>query len=392
MYNPVLTGTTNANGVGGPWKVTGYLFTENFPAGSTERANVISNIQNGKLQVAPHAFTNIAYGDMYWHAVTGGTPRELTDNEWTDNLTTILAWKQGNGGADVIPSFSRSLVAHFWDLSNNTGYDLWNTLGFRYVTSVLKPGFQRPANAQTVNVYNGAERLHAEDFWPYELPPKLNPSESTPFFFADDYPVGSRAGLPSQPFFLFATQYIDLTKYPRNDFIWPSTDNQLNPAASTDYLQRYTWRHWSGMSPVQLFTHDIINYELATAQDRQTVIQQASTWLSANGARHVFMEDLGDYMYARTKSTLVNAVQTTGGVQVTLTGNTVTPDGAPVVTQFLVFYQDAEGVPVNVPGFTGGTTAAMALKMARMGRNFQRKDTGNLLTKTDQESYRRSST
>ncbi|MBI3756920.1 MAG: IPT/TIG domain-containing protein [Deltaproteobacteria bacterium] len=361
MYTPALTGTTNASGVGGPWKVTGYLFTENFPAGNTARASVISDIQSGKLQVAPHSFTNISYGDMYWHAAVGQNPRSLTDGEWTDNLAAILGWKQGNGGSDVIPSFSRSLVAHFWDLSNNTGYDLWNTLGFRYITSVQKPGFQRPANSQTVNVYNGAERLYVEDFWPYELPPKLDPSESTSFFFADDYPVGSRAGLPSQHFFLFTTQYIDLSKYPRNDFIWPSATYNLSPAASADLLQRYTWRHWSGMSPVQLFTHDIVNYEYATQQDRQTVIQQASTWLNANDVRHVFMENLGDYMYAHAKSTLVDAVQTTGGVQVTLTGNAATPDGAPVATQFLVFYQDAEGTPVSIPGFTGGTTAAMAL-------------------------------
>jgi len=174
--------------------------------------------------------------------------------------------------------------------------------------------------------------------------------------------VGSRAGLPSQTFFLFTTQYIDLTKYPRNDFIWPSPTYNLSVAASTGYLERYAWRHWAGMSPVQLFTHDIINYELATMEDRQTVIQQGAAWLNANGARQVFMENLGDYMYARTKSGLVDAIATTGGgVQVTLTGNAVTPDGAPVTTQFLVFYQDAEGVAMSVPGFTGGTTAAMPL-------------------------------
>ncbi len=361
MYNPAFTGTKNSSGVGGPWKVTGYLFTENFPAGGAARASVINDVKNGKLQVTPHSFTNIAYGDMYWHAAVGQNPHALTDEEWIDNLAEIQAWKQGNGGNDAIPTFSRSLVAHFWDLSNNTGYDLWNTLGFRYITSVQKPGFQRPANPQKVNVYNGAERLHGADFWSYEQPPKLDPSESTALFFADDYQVGSRAGLPSQPFFLFATQYIDLAKYPRNDFVWPSAKYNINPAMSADHLQRYTWRHWSGMSPVQLFTHDIVNYELATAADRQAVIQQASEWLNSNGARHVFMENLGDYIYARTKSVLVDAVQTTEGLQVTLTGSAVTPDGAPVATQFLMFDQDAEGVVVTVPGIVDGTTAAVAL-------------------------------
>jgi len=81
---------------------------------------------------------------------------------------------------------------------------------------------------------------------PDALPPKLDPSESSSLFFADDYVVGSRAGLPSQTFFLFTTQFIDLTKYPRNDFIWPSPTYNLSVAASTDYLERYTWRHWAG--------------------------------------------------------------------------------------------------------------------------------------------------
>ena len=62
MSNPVYTGITNPSGVGGPWKVTGYLFTENFPAGSTARASVINDIQNGKLQVVPDSFTNITDG------------------------------------------------------------------------------------------------------------------------------------------------------------------------------------------------------------------------------------------------------------------------------------------------------------------------------------------
>ena len=95
--------------MGGPWKVTGYLFTENFPAGSPARASVINDVQSGQLQVVPHSFSNIAYGNMYWHAAVSEHPRALTDGEWTDNLAAILAWKQGNGGSDVIPSFSRPL-------------------------------------------------------------------------------------------------------------------------------------------------------------------------------------------------------------------------------------------------------------------------------------------
>ena len=112
----------------------------------------------------------------------------LTDQQWVSNMSVIDAWKQGNGGADTIPSLSRSLVAHYWDISDNTGYDLWNHYGFRYITSIQKSGFQ--SNLQN----NGAERLPVRPFWLYEMPPKIvadpnTPTENYPLFFADNYHI-----------------------------------------------------------------------------------------------------------------------------------------------------------------------------------------------------------
>ena len=210
-------------------------------------------------------------------------------------MAAIDAWKVGNGGSDSIPFFSRSLVAHFWDLSNNTGFDLWNHFGFRYTTSIQKPGFQSTVNN------GGAERLPARNFWNYEIPPKVLadpdfPTENYPFFFSDDYVVGSRAGLPSQSFFLFGTQYFDASRYSRPDFEWPNASATPVPTVSSSIaqLKQYTWRHWSGLDPLQLFTHDSLNYEFSPAVDRQTVITQSAQWLNANGVRHIFMDDLGD--------------------------------------------------------------------------------------------------
>jgi glucose/arabinose dehydrogenase len=359
MYDPALTGSIRADGTGGPWKVTGYLFTNNAGPGTAERAGIIADIQAGKLRVSPHSFTNVKYGDMFWNTTVG----QLTDQQWQNNLAAIQAWLTGNGGNDAIPSLSRSLVGHYWDLSNNIGDDLWNALGIRYITAIQKPGVRYPDQLTDITAYtgDGSERLHVESYWPHELPPKTRPDENYPFFFADDYTIGSRAGLPSRTFFLFASQYIDFARYPRPDFIWPSTQYAQSVASSLDHLQRYTWRHWSGFSPVQIYTHDVVNYEYATAPERQAVIAQASQWLADNGARHAFMDELGDYLYARNKSILTRVQLAEGSLQFTFTGSAATADGALVPTQAFVFYQDAEGVPVTLAGFSAPTTLSALL-------------------------------
>ncbi|HYL93048.1 MAG TPA: IPT/TIG domain-containing protein [Alphaproteobacteria bacterium] len=352
-YNTSFTGTTAADGTGGPWKPTGFVYTANLPPGSAERAGVITDINAGKLAVSPHSVAGAAYGEMYWNGSAGA----LTDAQWLTNFNNILSWKTGNGGADAIPSFSRVLIGHYWDISNNVADDMWNQ-GFRYITTVQKPGFQQPNT--NINQYNGAERFHDRPFWQFDQPPKLHVDEDQPFFFADDLTVGSRAGLPSHTFYHFTTQYHDWVKYPqRPDFIWPSSTNTMTPAQSVDQLERYTWRFWSSMAPVQLFTHDGGNYALATAADRQTVISQGSTWLNSNGVRHLFMDQLGDYIYARNKSTLTDASVSGTTISLTFTGKAATIDGALIPTQLYIFKQDVEGVPATVPGFTTGLSTTV---------------------------------
>lgn len=355
LYNTAFTGNVAADGSGGPWKPTGFLFMDNLAPGSAERASVIADINAGKLEVSPHNFTDAAYGDFYWNQSNGA----LTDSQWLANFNSMLAWKTGNGGADAIPSFSRVIIGHYWDLSNNIADDMWNQ-GFRYITSVQKPGFQQPN--VNINQYNGAERFHDKAFWQFDQPPKLKVDEDYPFFFADDLTVGSRAGLPSHTFYLFATQYHNDVLYPqRPDFIWPSTTNNQTVAQSVDQLERYVWRFWSGMAPVQLFTHDGGNYADATAANRDAVISQASTWLNSNGVHHLFMDDLGDYLYARNKSTLTDAQVSGSTIQLKFTGSAATANGVTIPTQLLIFKQDVEGVPVTVPGFTGGLTTTVSV-------------------------------
>lgn len=358
LYDPSLTGPANADGTGGPWKVTGYLYTDNAAAGSVDRGRIITDINAGKLEVTPHSYAGLACGDMYWNGCSDGA---LTDSQWQANMASIDTWKQGNGGSDRIPSFSRSLVAHYWDLSDNTGFDLWNHFGFRYITSIQKSGFQ------SVTQNNGAERLPARSFWLYAQPPKTYdpnfPSEEYPFFFADDYTIGSRTGLPSQTFFLFATQYLDFTRYSRPDFEWPNAFAMPlpTPASSTAQLQQYTWRHWAGLGPVQVFTHDSLNYANSSVQDRQTVISQASSWLNTNGVRHIFMDDLGDYIYARTKSKLTNVTFDGSQLSYTFTGKGADADGNLISTQALLFQGDSEGTWQTIPGFANGLVVTRSM-------------------------------
>ena len=362
MYNPALTGSASRDGTGGPWKVTGYLYTDNLPAGSSQRTSAIADINAGKLEVAPHTFIgDVNCGNLYWNTCSGA----LTDQQWVSNMSLLDAWKQGNGGADAIPSLSRSLVAHYWDISDNTGYDLWNHYGFRYITSIQKSGFQSTLN------YNGAERLPVRPFWLYEMPPKIvadpnTPTENYPLFFADDFTVRSRAGLPAQTFFLFATQYLDFAKYSRVDFSWPNasaTRFQLSPAAWLN-CSSIRWRHWSGLGPVQVFTHDAANYENSSVSDRQAVIAQSSSWLNTNGVRHLFMDDLGDYIYARTKSALTRATFDGTQISYTFTGAAANADGTLIPTA-------TTGIPgrhrwswQTAPGFTNGLQLSRVLPSA----------------------------
>ncbi|MCI0347851.1 MAG: Ig-like domain-containing protein, partial [Acidobacteriales bacterium] len=350
MYDTAFTGTASGDGLGGPWKVTGYLFTDNLPAGNAERAGVISDINAGRLEVFPHSFADMPQGNMYWDPNSG----PLTDQQWQTKMNGIDAWKQGNGGADVIPSFSRAMVAHFWHLSDNTGNDLWNRYGVRYMTSILRPGFWAR------RLPDGSERIPAKSFWNYEMPPKTFEgsftSEDYHFFFSDDYVVRSRAGLPPQTFFLFATQYLDFAKYGRVDFAWPNALGSHDTVPeSLAQLQQYTWRFWSGLAPVQLFTHDAGNYEAPEITDRRATIAQASSWLNANGVRHAFMDDLGDYIYARNKSTLTRATFDGTQLAYTFTGRAANADGTLISTQVLLFQGDTEGSWQTVPGFTAGS-------------------------------------
>jgi BACON domain-containing protein len=346
LFDPTLTGSVQPDGIGGPWKVTGYLYALLLNPGGPERASVIADINAGQLHVSPHALEAAAYGDLYWNR----EPRELTDAEWLGNIDRYARWRQGLGGADTIPSISRSVVPHYWDLSDNTGADLWNQFGFRYLTTIQKPGFQRGTD------YQGQERLRARPFWLYEIPRKVTLDEDQPFFFADDITVGSRAGLPAQSFFMFTTQVKGIGEH-RPDVGWPDAVNETGSwtvEQSLGQFQRTTWRLWSSFAPVQIFTHDAQNYNQSSVTDRRSVIQLLSSWLTAEGVRHRFMDELGDYVHARVKSRLTRSELDGGKLTLEFTGNAATADGGLIATELRLYLGDDEGSAVRIPGFTGG--------------------------------------
>lgn len=356
MYDTGLTGQMGADGTGGPWRVTGYVFTDALAPGSAERASVIGDINAGYLQIAPHAREDGpdgqsgSGGNLYWEDADG---QALTEASWLDNVNYIQTWLAGNGGADRIPFLSRSLVPHIWDLQDFTGFDLWYTLGFRYITEIHRPGTFYFSKTD-------ADRLRLRPFRIYELPPFDELDENYPIYIMDDYTVNSRTGLPAQTFFNFTTQIIDLTRHDRQDLRWPN--GTLPPEETIDQFQYYTWRLWSSLAPVQIYTHDgWSNYVLSTTAQRRQVIEETSDWLNQLNVRHVFMEDLGDYARARTKSVLTAAETDNGDLTLTFSGDAATADSDLISTDIILFDGDNEGIAISVPGFTGGATTTLPI-------------------------------
>jgi len=350
MFNTALTGNTLPDGTGGPWKLNTFLQVYWLPPGSSERASMIADINGGNLKVAPHGLNGISGGDLYWNDTVANS-----DSDWITALNSVVAWQQGNGGSDRVP-LSRAVTAHYWNISNNSGYDMWNSLGQRYVTGIMKPGFyynQSPCK-------NQAGRMNLRPFRIYELPPdQCNPNEMWPIFFADDLPVGSRQGLPSKTMFAFGSQLLGY-RFPRVDALWPQTGNGWTVAQSLENFEYYTWRFWGGLAPVEIYTHDSSNMNGASDPDRQALIQRLSAWLNSYGVKHAFLENIDDYLYARNKSLLLTAQANSTNITLSFTGNSTDPDGKLVATKVLVFYGDNEGSWVDVPGFAGGNTYTFA--------------------------------
>ncbi len=348
LWNTGYTGPVQADGTGGPWKATAMAQFVDLTAGGGDRAVAISEIKAGNLKVAFHTQTGASDGDLYWNP---DSPTPLTDAQWESNLAVARQVMQGQGGNDVLPPLSKSMNPHFWNLSNNVGYDMWNTFGTRYITEIQQPGTSFDGAAKT-----DAQRIAGRPFRLYELPPSYGePNEIWPMYTADDLVVGSTAGLPPVTFFSFCTQLLGYD-FPTFDAKWPSTSDGYSVAYSVDNFTEYAWRFWSSMAPVEVYSHDGGNYEKSTAAQRQQAITQISAFLNARGVRHLFMENMGAYMRARVKSVLTAATATPSNLSLTFTGGALDADGNQIPTYFYTFYGDDEGVLQQVPGFSNGYT------------------------------------
>ncbi|MGI8770894.1 MAG: BACON domain-containing protein [Acidobacteriaceae bacterium] len=353
LWSTAYTGTLNGDGTGGPWKATAMAQFVDLDAGGQDRTAAIAEVKSGNLKIAFHTNTGGSEGDLYWN-LNSATP--LTDAQWKTNLALGVSVMQGNGGADVLPPLSKSMNPHFWNLSNNVGYDMWHTFGTRYITEIQQPGaYFNAAPAKTDN-----QRIAGRPFRLYELPPSYGePNDIWPIYTADDLTVGSTAGLPPVTFFSFCTQLLGYT-FPTFDAKWPSTSDGYSVSYSVDNFSEYAWRFWSSQAPVQVYSHDGGNYEKSTEAQRQQAITQISAFLNAHKVRHLFMEDLGAYMRARTKSVLSTAQASPTTLTLNFTGGALDADGNPVATSFYTYYGDDEGVSQQVPGFSNGYTFTAA--------------------------------
>jgi YD repeat-containing protein len=349
LWDPSLTGTVNADGTGGPWKINANAQMVNMVGGGKDRTNAIAGVNAGYLKICLHTNSGIAEGNFYWNAQSSSP---LTDAQWQANLAYAQEVIQGQGGADTLPPLSKAMAPHYWNLSNNVGYDMWNTLGTRYITEIQMPGAYYNYGPPKPS----SMRIMLKPFRIYELPPTgSNPNELYPIYYADNMTVGSTAGLPSVQFFSFATQLLG-SKFPDVDARWPNDPTGISVQESVDNFTEYTWRFWSGMAPVQIYNHDGGSFAASTTAETQQAITQISSFLNANGVVHVFMEDEGAYLRARTQSVLSTAQATPSTISLNFTGNATDMDGNPVPTNFYVYYGDTEGVQQQVPGFNGPYT------------------------------------
>jgi hypothetical protein len=363
MYDPALTGSVAPDGTGGPWKVSGSVNLDFLPPGDSGRDQAIADMQAGKLQVSPHGFNKSGFGDLFWAGATN-PGRGLTDAEWQTNMAALQQFQQGNGGGDTIPFFSKWWLGHFYNLSNNLGFDLANTFGVRYIGTTIKPGF--PYTIDPAQTGYQEERLHAHPYWVYQLPPKpatVFPSdESYSFFFADDVTIGSRAGLADQKFFLVGSRALDMNFAGIPSLNWCTSQGD-GVGFAVARFEWYSWRLFSSMAPAEVYNQDDAFQQCALSPPpantsfhnaSEQIIHNVSTWLNGNGARHVFMQDMAQYIYARTKSTLTRASFDGTNFSYTLTGSAVDPDNNLVPTEVLIFEGDTEGRRQTLPGFRNG--------------------------------------
>ena len=353
LWNTSLTGTTATDGTGGPWNIQLNMQLSSLADAGGERAQMISAVKAGNLHASPHGLDYGSGGDLYWNLT-----QPNTDAQWKANVASALSWKTGQGGSDTFPNFSTSMVAHYWDISNNSGYDMWNSLGLRYITSPQAPGVYYFTSPKTP-----AQRIPLGPFRIYEQPPIYSGDleETFPFFYADDLTVGSVAGKPAQTFFSFASQVgLSGGRFSRPDAVFPSSQNSYTVAQSLNQWEYYMWHFWSGMEPVQIYTHDGANLEFTTVADRQSFVKQLSQWFSTNRGQHVFMDNMGDYLRARNHSLLASATLNSTSLTLNFTGSATDADGHLIPTKALVFYGDDEGSLLSIPGFTNGGTYTFA--------------------------------
>jgi len=349
MWNTSLTGTVASDGTGGPWMPQLNLQVSSLASGVAERATMISAINANNLHASIHGLQYGSGGDMYWNLTVPNT-----DAQWQANVASALSWKLGSGGTDTFPKLSRSMVAHYWDISDNSGYEMYNSLNVRYITSPQAPGsyyFDYPKTP--------AQRIPLGPFRIYEQPPvyAVDYEETFPFFYADDMVVHSVAGKPAQTFFAFGSQVGQSGgRFTRPDALWPSSTNNYTVAESLNQWEYYMWHFWSGMEPVQIYTHDGNNLDQSTVSDRQSFITQLSAWFKTNKGIHQFMDGMGDYLRARNHSLLKSGTVTPSTISLTFTGSATDADSNLVATKTYVFYGDDEGTLLSVPGFSNGGT------------------------------------
>jgi hypothetical protein len=293
-------------------------------------ANSLATFANaGKATVAIHAFN--------------GSPNPAddvnfypwqTDEQIAANYLAGTAWFTTHN----IP-ISKYVLPHNYQFGSNSFHGM-NDWGVEFVGTIIAPD-QPEMGSSWLNL--GPFRKWETSLGQYGVP----------FTYADFMTIPNHADLDGE-FFNCMTEIRD-----ENGYEW--YPNMGNVSASIGHGVAQVLRAWDAMTMGVLFTHgEYIDAQVAASPDNwRAILQGVLSGLADYNPEIVTTDYACQYMRATVTSTLTGGSYNPATREITanFTGNTDTD------IKYYAFLEDGEQVAVNVPAFTGGTTASATLPL-----------------------------
>jgi hypothetical protein len=297
---------------------------------SSDDADALATYANaGKATVAIHAFNggpDPQYDvNFYW---------QQTDEQMVNNFVAGTAWFQNHN----IP-ISKYVLPHNYQFGSNSFHGMADW-GVEFVGTIVMPDDPEMGSPW---IPLGPFRKYESSLGQY----------GNPFTYADFMTIPNHSDLDGK-FFDCMTEIRD-----ENGYEW--YPNMGNVSASIGHGVAQVRRAWDAMTMGVLFTHgQYIDAQVAASPDNwRAILQGVLSGLADYNPEIVTTDYACQYMRATVTSTLTGGSYNpaTREITATFTGNTDTD------IKYYAFLEDGEQVAVNVPAFTGGTTAGATLPL-----------------------------